>query len=180
MHLARPIRREDDERRLARAHGAELGDRDLKFREQFEQISFELLVGAIDLVDEEHGRTRSRRVDRLQQRPLDQKRFAVQLATGARAVDRAGGLEDAQLEELPRVVPLVHGVRDVETLIALESDEIGTERRGNGAGERGLADAGFALEEQRTPETESQEQRDREPSIGDVMLCGERPLEIRD
>ena len=83
VHLARPVGGEDDERRFGRAHGAELGNGDLELREQFEQVAFELLVGAIDLVDQQDGRPRPRRVDRLQQRPLDQERVAVQLAPGA-------------------------------------------------------------------------------------------------
>ena len=66
------------------AHGAELGNRDLEFREQLEQESLELLVGAIDLVDQQDGRTRAQRVDRLEQRPLDEKGLAVQLAPRGR------------------------------------------------------------------------------------------------
>ena len=128
VDLARAVRRQDDERRLGGAHGAELGNRDLELGEQLEQVALELLVGAIDLVDQQDGR-RDRRVDRLEQRPLDQERFAVQLAPRA-ARDRApAAFEDAQLEQLPRVVPLVDGVADVEPLVALQADQIGVERR---------------------------------------------------
>ena len=84
MHLARAVGREDDQRRLGGPHGAELGNRDLEFREQLEQEPFELLVGAIDFVDQQDGRTRAQRIDRLQQRPLDEKRLAVELAPRAR------------------------------------------------------------------------------------------------
>ncbi len=83
------------------------GNRDLELRQQLEQVALELLVGAIDLVDQQDRRPRPRRVDRLQQRPLDQEGVAVQLAPGGGAVQLAGRLEDAQLDELPRVVPLV-------------------------------------------------------------------------
>jgi hypothetical protein len=79
VHLAGAVGREDDERRHGGANRAELWNRDLKFREQFQEVSLELLVGAVDLVDQQDGRTRSRRVNRLQQRPLDQEGIAVQL-----------------------------------------------------------------------------------------------------
>ena len=81
VHFARAVRREDHERRFGCADRAELGNRDLKFGEQLEQVALELLVGAIDLVDQQNGGPRARRIDRLQQRPLDQERFAVELAT---------------------------------------------------------------------------------------------------
>ena len=86
VHLARAIGREDDQRRLGCPHRAELGNRDLEFREQLEEESFELLVGAIDLVDQQDGRTRAQRVDRLKQRPLDEKGLAVELAARALAI----------------------------------------------------------------------------------------------
>ena len=43
------------------ADGAELGNRDLEVGQQLEQIAFELLVGAIDLVDEQDRRPLARR-----------------------------------------------------------------------------------------------------------------------
>ena len=69
-------------------HGAELRDRDLEFGEQLEQEALEFLVGAVDLVDQQDGRPRAQRVDRLQQRPLDQESLAVQLAPRADAIER--------------------------------------------------------------------------------------------
>ena len=92
----------------------------------------------------------------------------------AGAVQRAGGLEDAQLEELPRVVPLVDRVRDVEPFVALQPDQIGLERGGDRAGERRLADAGLAFEKQRPAEPERQEERHREAVVGDVVLRASR------
>jgi hypothetical protein len=55
VHLACAIRRENHDRRLGRAHGPELGDRDLEVGEQLEQIALELLVRTIDLVDQQNG-----------------------------------------------------------------------------------------------------------------------------
>ena len=61
------------------------GMRDLEFRQELEQVALELFVRAIDLVDQQHGRTRASRVDRLEQRPLDQESFRCT----ARVVRRA-------------------------------------------------------------------------------------------
>ena len=46
--------------RLAALHGAELGDRQLEVRQQLEQVGLERLVGAVDLVDQQHRRLRRR------------------------------------------------------------------------------------------------------------------------
>jgi hypothetical protein len=54
-HVPRRVRGEHDERRMSGFECAELGDRDLVLRQNLEQESFELGVGSIDLVDEEHG-----------------------------------------------------------------------------------------------------------------------------
>lgn len=59
---------------------------------------------------------------------------------------------------------------DVEPFVALQTDQVGVERRGNSGGERGLADAGFAFEKQRTPKTQGQEQRDGQALVRDVAL----------
>ena len=154
------------------ADRAELGNRDLELREQLEQVALELLVGAVDLVDQQHRRPRPRRVDGLQQRPLDRgtPRCTARAGRASRS-SVAGGFEDAQLEQLPRVVPLVDRVRDVEPLVALQPDQIGVERPRRRRGERRLADAGLALEKQRPPEPQRQEQRHREAAVGDVLLA---------
>ena len=53
-----------------RGDRAEFGDRDLEVRQQFEQERLEFLVGAIDLVDQQHRRCLL--PDRREQRPLEQ------------------------------------------------------------------------------------------------------------
>ena len=105
------------------------------------------------------------------------------LYSSRRAVARSSspdGLEDAQLDELPRVVPLVHGVRDVEPFVALQPDEIGLERSRDRARQRGLADAGLALEEQRPAEPEREEEGDGQAVVGDVVLRGQTLLQVLD
>ena len=158
----------------------EFGDGDLELREQFEQIAFELLVGAIDLVDQQDGRPQPRRVDCLQQRALDEEGVAVQLSPGRGPVQITGRLENAQFDELPCVVPLVHRVRDVQTFIALEPDQVRLERGGHCAGQGGLADAGLALQEQRATETKREEEGDGQPVVGDVVLRGQTLTQVVD
>jgi len=45
---------DDDDRRLRRLHGAKLGDRHLKITENFQKISLECLVGAVEFVDQQY------------------------------------------------------------------------------------------------------------------------------
>ena len=73
VELARAVRRDDHDRRRCGADRAELGNRDLVVRQHLEQVAFELLVGAIELVDQQHRRRAVSARQRLQQRPLDQE-----------------------------------------------------------------------------------------------------------
>ncbi len=66
------VRGDDDDRRLRRLHGAEFGYRDLEIAENFQEISLESLVGAVEFVDQQHRRAGHIRLQRLQQRPFDQ------------------------------------------------------------------------------------------------------------
>ena len=47
-----------------------------------------------------------------------------------------------------------------------------------GRGQRRLADAGLALEEQRPAEPQGEEQRHGQPAVADIVLLGETLLEI--
>ena len=82
----------------------ELGDGDGRLGEQLEQERLELVVGPVDLVDQQHRRARPRVLDRLQQRPGDQVVGAEQVGL----VDgRALRLGQPDRQQLARVVPLV-------------------------------------------------------------------------
>ena len=116
MQLARAVRSDHDYRRRRGLDGAELGNRDLEVGEQLQQITLEFLIRPVELVDEQHRGARAPVAERLQQRPLDQKVGTEQLA-GARAPVRRGravGLGQPDLDQLPRVVPFVHRMVDVE------------------------------------------------------------------
>ena len=69
---------------------------------------------------------------------------------------------------------------DIESFVTLQADQVGAERRGNRGGERGLADAGLALEKQRALQLQRQEQRHRQRAIGHVVLLRQSLLQIGD
>src|SRR5262245_2032453 len=130
----------------------------LSFRALVEQEAYKCLVGSVDLVDQKHGRSRARRIDRLQQRTPNQKPFRVQRMPRLIGIEILGRLEDAELEQLPGVIPLVERVTDLEALVALKTDQIAVEDTRNRCRERRLADAGFTFEEQGPPQPQRQEQ----------------------
>jgi hypothetical protein len=66
-------------------------------------------------------------------------------------------------------------MRDVESLVALQTNEVGVECGRSGRRKRRLAHARFSFEKQRLAEPKRQKQRDRQPTIGDVVL-GCKPL----
>ena len=55
VQLAGPVRRDHDGRRRERLDLADLGDRDRELREDLQQEGLELVVGPVELVDEQHG-----------------------------------------------------------------------------------------------------------------------------
>ena len=73
VDLAGPVRGQDDARRPLGPDRAELRDRDLEVRQDLEQVRLELLVGPVDLVDQQDRRNAVRRLERLEQRALDQE-----------------------------------------------------------------------------------------------------------
>src|SRR5215469_8523505 len=56
VNLARTVRGDDDDRPLHGADGRELRNRDLKIRQDFEQVRFERLIGPVELIDQQYGR----------------------------------------------------------------------------------------------------------------------------
>ena len=173
VQLARAVRGEYDGRPLSRGDRPELRDRDLKVREHLEEKRLELLVGAIDLVDQQHDRLVG--VDRLQQRPPDQELGAEQLVLGDRSFLRC-----ADMEQLARVVPFVDGVRDVEALVALQPDQPRGQRPGEGLRRLGLPHPGFALQQHRLLQGQGEEERGREPSVGEVVGRAKPVFELVD
>src|SRR4051812_4753626 len=117
MQVARTVRRQDDDRWVRRAHRSELGDRYGGLTEQLEQECLEVVVGAVDLVDQEYRGTWAWMLERLQQRPADQVLGTEQGALTERFLVRLGQ-PDAQ--QLAWVVPFVERLRGVDPVVALE------------------------------------------------------------
>ena len=146
--LARVVRGQQHDRLRARVDAAELGDRDLEVRQQLEQHRLELLVGLVDLVDQQHDRLLGG--DRRQQRPREQELLAEDVVLDRLPAGAVGLGLDAQ--QLLAVVPLVQRLGLVEALVALQPHELAAEVRGERLGELGLADAGGPLDEHRLAE----------------------------
>ena len=72
VDLAGPVRGNDDDRRRLGGDSAEFGDRNLPFRQDFQKIGLERLVGAVQLVDQQHRRAAVVVTQRFEQRALDQ------------------------------------------------------------------------------------------------------------
>ncbi len=148
--LARVVRGQEDDRVGGGLDPAELGDRDLEVGEELEEHRLELLVGLVDLVDQEDDRLR--RGDRAQERAGEEEVGAEDVLLDL-APAGAVGL-DAQ--ELLAVVPLVEGLGLVEALVALEAHEVPSEVAGHRLGQLGLADPGRPLDEHRLAEADGQ------------------------
>jgi hypothetical protein len=166
VQLARAVGGQHDERALRCGDRlAELGDRDLEVAEQLEQEGLELVVGAVDLVDEQHHRAVV--LERLEQRPAQQEPPREQLAL----VDAA--LRRAQRQELARVVPVVQRLVEVDALVALQADQARAGRAGQRLGHLRLAHARLALDEQRLAQLAGQEHRGGQGAVGEVPLLAQ-------
>ena len=78
VEFAGAVGRQDHDRPFVGCDGSDLGNRDLEVGEQFEEEGLELVVGSIDLVDQENGVVAA--ADRLEEGPFEQEVFAVQPA----------------------------------------------------------------------------------------------------
>ena len=85
VQVARAVGREHDDRRVRGGDRADLGDRHARLGEQLEQERLEVVVGAVDLVDQEHGRPRAGVLERAQERPPDEVVGAEEVVLGDRA-----------------------------------------------------------------------------------------------
>ena len=115
VQLARAVRRQDDGRLVLGGDRPQLGDRHGEVGEELEEERLELVVGAVDLVDEQHGRPVV--LERLQQRALHEEAPREQVAL----LDAA--LRGPDREELAGIVPVVDRVVQVDALVALQADE---------------------------------------------------------
>jgi hypothetical protein len=75
---------------------------------------------------------------------------------------------------LPGVIPLVHSAADVQTLIALQTNQARAQHGRQYLDDFGLADAWFAFQKQGSAQPEGQVQAGGQPSFRDVMVRFER------
>ncbi len=141
--LARVVGGEQHDRVGLRLDPAQFRDADLEVGEQLEQHRLELLVGLVDLVDQQHDGLGAG--DRGHQRPLQQELLAEDVVLNLLPAGRIGlGLDPQQLLA---VVPLVQRLGLVEAFVALQADEGPLQVFGERLGELGLANAGGAFDE---------------------------------
>jgi len=153
--------------------GAELRHRHLEIGEHLQEEGLERLVGAVELVDQQDRGAGRIRLERLQERPLDQKALGKDIMLQPLAIVLALGFRDPDGDHLRRIVPFVDGSRHVEPFIALQADEAPPERCGEHLGDFGLADAGLAFEKQRPSHLKCEEQHGRERAIGQIVGRGQ-------
>ena len=142
---------------------------DLKVAQDFEQKRLEGFVGAVEFVDEQNRRAGGVGLERLQQRPLDQKALGEHVALDPRAIVLAFGLGGADRDHLRGIVPFVDRGRDVEPLVALQPDQPATQGLRQYLGDLGLADAGLAFQEQRPAHFEREVEHGSKRAVGEIF-----------
>ena len=119
-----------------------------------------------------------------EQRPAYEEPLAVQLVLDRRRVLAAGQQPAAsaarRCSSWRAVVPLVHRLADVDALVALQAQQLAARPPGQHLGHLGLADAGLALEQQRSPQPQGEEDGGGQALVGQVLVRGERSLECGD
>ena len=143
--LARVVGGQQHDRARLGLVEAELGDRELEVAQQLEQHRLELLVGLVDLVDEQDDGLLGG--DRRHQRALEQELGAEDVVLDLLPAGALGLGLDAQ--QLLAVVPLVQRLGLVEALVALQAHERAVEVLRERLGQLGLAHAGRPLDQDR-------------------------------
>ena len=178
--------------RFGGGHRAQLRDRDLKVRQNLQQVCLEGLVGAVEFVDEEDGGDAVGRVESGEQGAPDEEVLGKDVAgevggrvvgVGARSIGRTGArtrcpaavpLRSPDMDHLLRVVPLVHGRCQIQSLVALQPNERTAESRRQRLCHLGLADARLALQQQRPAQFERQEKGRAQTHVGHVTLAAQQ------
>src|SRR4051812_3913583 len=167
--LARVVGGQQHERMRLRLDHAQLGDADLEVAQDLEQHRLELLVGLVDLVDQQHDGLCLR--DRLEQRAGEQELLAEDVVLDGLPAGVGGLGLDAQ--ELLAVVPLVQRLGLVEALVALEPDQLAAGGARQCLGELRLAYARRALDEHGLAELAGEERHERGRLPREVARRGE-------
>lgn len=178
VHFAGAVGGEHHQRRCRRPHLAEFWDGDRVLVQYLQQERLEFVVGAVDLVDEQHAGGFG---ERPQQGSGQKEPLGVQRAFDGVGLEQAGArrLERPQVQQLPREVPVVERLRGVNALMTLQADQRQVERLRQRGRERRLAGAGFTLAEQRPSHTYGEERGHRDAVVGEVARGVERPRQFR-
>ena len=152
VHIARAVGSEDDNWWRGCAVRAQFWDGDLKIGQHFKQVGLKFVVGAVDFVDQQHGRS-SAIVDCAKQRALNQETLVVQFAFQGVGIFCSGFtacLGGTKMQQLARIVPVVYGLRSVNSFVALQTNQLAAGHCRNHFCKFGFAYAGFALKQQRS------------------------------
>ena len=126
VHFPRAVGRQDHQRGHLSPNRAQFRDRHGIVGQNLEQKRLELVVCPVNFINEQHGR---RVFDRAEDRARDEisavVQRALQLGLVQAAVARRFGR--AQVQHLPREVPVVEGLRGVDSLVTLQPNELGAE-----------------------------------------------------
>ena len=90
------------------------------------------------------------------------------------AIGIAGGFRKPDRDHLRGAVPLIDRGRDIESLVALQPDQLAPQRRRQHLGDLGLADAGLAFEKQRPAHAQRQIGHGRERTLGEITARGQQ------
>src|SRR5215210_6077810 len=179
-----PVRGQHDDRGTLSLDGPDLGYGNLVVGEELEQERLELLVGTVDLVQQQHRRRLGGYG--LQNGPLYQEVLGeehifllTQLRGGlAQALRRTEDLpdllpQDLRVQELLAVLPLVERLGLVEALVPLQADERAVRGPCQRLRQLGLAHARGSLYENRLVQFQGQVDYRRQAPVADVLLFRE-------
>ena len=156
VELAGAVRRDDHGRRRQGADPADLGDRHRELRKDLQEEGLELVVGSVELIDEQHGLIAG--ADRGEERALHQEVRSEQILDVSLGVGR---VHRADRDQLPRVVPFVERLRGIDPLVTLQADQPPAQQLSEHLRDLGLADPGLTFEQERLPEGEREVDRGR-------------------
>src|SRR5436305_10609786 len=121
MQLASAVGGQKNDRAALGGNRPQLWNRDRKVGQELEQERLELVVGAVDLVDQQHHRPSGIGFDRVKQGPVQQEAARKQLAFVHASLSRP------HRQQLARVVPVIDGVVQVDPLVTLQADQPSSE-----------------------------------------------------
>ena len=156
---------------MAGPDDAQLRNGDLKVGEDFQQEGFEFFIGAIDFIDEQHGGSRTRMAQSGQQWARKEKL----VAEDALFQPCAGGgilFGNADVQDLPCVIPFVKGAVRVEPLISLQPYQRGVEQACKHLGDFSLAYPRLAFQQERLAQIVGELEAEGEGTAREIGFAG--------